>query len=146
VNEYVDRHKPWELAKQAGQDAALHDVCSVCIEAFRLLTLYLKPVLPALAAQVEAFLRIEPLKWADAAARAGRAHHRRVQAPDAARGPEAARRAVRAARPRRGAAPLPGGEALAPRSASTTSSRSTCASPASSSRRARWKAAPSCCA
>ena len=67
VNEYVDRNKPWELAKLAGQDAVLHDVCSVCIEAFRLLTIYLKPVLPALAAQVEAFLRIEPLRFADAA-------------------------------------------------------------------------------
>jgi methionyl-tRNA synthetase len=67
VNEYVDRHKPWDLAKQSGQDAALHDVCSVCIEAFRLLTIYLKPVLPALSAQVEAFLRIAPLQWADAA-------------------------------------------------------------------------------
>ena len=41
----------------------LHDVCSVCIEAFRLLTIYLKPVLPALAAQVEAFLKIEPLAF-----------------------------------------------------------------------------------
>ncbi|GMV45520.1 MAG: methionine--tRNA ligase [Pseudomonadota bacterium] len=67
VNEYVDRGKPWELAKQPGMDAALHDLCSVCIEAFRLLTIYLKPVLPALAAQVEAFLHIEPLAWADAA-------------------------------------------------------------------------------
>jgi methionyl-tRNA synthetase len=67
VNEFVDTHKPWELAKQEGSDAALHDVCTVCIEAFRLLTLYLKPVLPALAAQVEAFLKIEPLKFADAA-------------------------------------------------------------------------------
>lgn len=65
VNEYVDRHKPWELARQAGMDAVLHDVCTVCIEAFRLLTLYLKPVLPAVAAQVEAFLKIEPLAWAD---------------------------------------------------------------------------------
>jgi len=35
VNEYVDQHKPWELAKQTGQDAVLHDVCTVCIEAFR---------------------------------------------------------------------------------------------------------------
>jgi methionyl-tRNA synthetase len=73
VNEYVDQHKPWELARQPGQDAALHDVCSVCIEAFRLLTLYLKPVLPALAAAVEAFLKIEPLQWADAARALG--HH-----------------------------------------------------------------------
>ena len=66
VNEYVDQNKPWELAKQEGQDAVLHDVCTVCIEAFRLLTIYLKPVLPALAAQVESFLRIEPMVSADA--------------------------------------------------------------------------------
>ena len=66
VNAYVDEHKPWDLAKQAGGDAALHNVCTVCIEAFRLLTLYLKPVLPALAAQVEAFLRVEPMTFADA--------------------------------------------------------------------------------
>ncbi len=66
VNEYVDRHKPWDLAKQQGMDTALHDVCSVCIEAFRVLTVYLKPVMPALAAQVEAFLKIGPLDWHDA--------------------------------------------------------------------------------
>ncbi len=70
VNGYVDQHKPWDLAKGAGQDAAkhaaMHDVCSVCIEAFRLLTIYLKPILPALAAQVEAFLQVPPLVFADA--------------------------------------------------------------------------------
>ena len=66
VNAHVDQHKPWELAKLPGQDAALHDVCSVCIEAFRLLTIYLKPILPALAGQVEAFLRVAPLDFADA--------------------------------------------------------------------------------
>ena len=73
VNEYVDQHKPWELAKKPGMDAALHDVCSVCIEAFRLITLYLKPVLPALATQVEFFLKIAPLQWADSARALG--HH-----------------------------------------------------------------------
>ncbi len=73
VNEFVDQHKPWELAKQAGQEAALHDACTVCIEAFRLLTIYLKPVLPALAAQVERFLQVEPLVWADASRALG--HH-----------------------------------------------------------------------
>ncbi len=67
VNEYVDQNKPWELARQAGRDAVLHDVCTVCIEAFRLLTIYLKPVLPALAAQVEAFLRVGAFSFADAA-------------------------------------------------------------------------------
>lgn len=67
VNEYVDQNKPWELAKQAGRDAVLHDVCTVCIEAFRVLTIYLKPVLPGLAAQVEAFLRVDPMDFGDAA-------------------------------------------------------------------------------
>ena len=66
VNAYVDQQKPWELARQAGAEAVLHDVCTVCVEAFRLLTIYLKPVLPALAARVEAFLRVPPLAWADA--------------------------------------------------------------------------------
>ena len=68
VNEYVDANKPWELAKKEGAEARLHDVCTVCIEAFRLLTLYLKPVMPALAENVEAFLKIAPLQWADAEA------------------------------------------------------------------------------
>ncbi|MBW8827998.1 MAG: methionine--tRNA ligase [Burkholderiales bacterium] len=66
VNEYVDQNKPWELAKQPGTDARLHEVCSVCIEAFRLLTIYLKPVLPALAREVENYLRVENLSFSDA--------------------------------------------------------------------------------
>jgi len=74
VNGYVDQNKPWELAKQEGMDGRLHDVCTVCIEAFRLLTLYLKPVLPALAVQVEDFLKIQPLQWADAANELGNGH------------------------------------------------------------------------
>ncbi|KAB0576303.1 methionine--tRNA ligase [Ideonella dechloratans] len=65
VNEYVDTHKPWELAKHPEQAAVLHDVCSTCIEAFRLLTIYLKPVLPALAEKVEAFLQVAPMSFED---------------------------------------------------------------------------------
>ncbi|MFC6284723.1 methionine--tRNA ligase [Polaromonas aquatica] len=74
VNAYVDQNKPWELAKKEGMEARLHDVCTVCIEAFRLLSLYLKPVLPALAAQVEDFLKISPLTFADASASLGQGH------------------------------------------------------------------------
>ncbi len=74
VNEYVDARKPWELAKQEGQEAALQAACTTCIEAFRLLTLYLKPVLPSLAAQVEAFLNVQPLTFADAPALLGEGH------------------------------------------------------------------------
>ncbi len=66
VNEYVDQNKPWELAKQPDRDAVLHDVCTVCLEAFRLLTIYLKPVLPTLAAEVEAFMKLPPLRFEDA--------------------------------------------------------------------------------
>lgn len=66
VNEYVDAHKPWDLAKDPAQGERLHDVCTTCIEAFRILTIYLKPVLPALAAQVEGFLQTPPFAFADA--------------------------------------------------------------------------------
>ena len=66
VNAYVDANKPWEIAKDPTKIERLHDVCSACMEAFRLLSLYLKPVLPALIANAENFLKIEPLEWADA--------------------------------------------------------------------------------
>ena len=66
VNQYVDQVKPWELAKQEGKDAELHAACSLLINLFRLLTIYLKPVLPKLAADVEAFLNVAPLQWHDA--------------------------------------------------------------------------------
>lgn len=74
VNEYVDQNKPWELAKKPDQVERLQDVCSTCIEAFRLLTIYLKPVLPALAVQVEAFLGCDALGWADAGRLLGAGH------------------------------------------------------------------------
>ena len=68
ANGYVDQHKPWELAKAAGREAELHRVCSDALQMFRLLTLYLKPVMPGLAADVEAFLNVAPLTWKDAGA------------------------------------------------------------------------------
>ncbi|WP_119966537.1 methionine--tRNA ligase [Simplicispira lacusdiani] len=74
VNAYVDQNKPWELAKQEGMEGRLQDVCTTCIEAFRLLTILLKPVLPALAAQVEAFLKVEPFTFASAQAMLGKGH------------------------------------------------------------------------
>jgi methionyl-tRNA synthetase len=66
VNAYVDSAKPWDQAKDPVNATMLHETCSVCLEAFRLLTLALKPVLPQLAASVESFLAIAPLTWADA--------------------------------------------------------------------------------
>jgi methionyl-tRNA synthetase len=113
VNEYVDQHKPWELAKKEGMEAALHDVCSVCIEAFRLLTLYLKPVLPALAAQVEAFLQIHPLQWADSSRALG--GHRIGEYKHLMQRVEPAKLELLFDAPAPEAAPpmLPGGEAIA---------------------------------
>ena len=49
ANQYVNDKKPWEIAKQTGQEARLHEVCTVALNLFRLLALYLKPVLPKLA-------------------------------------------------------------------------------------------------
>ena len=74
VNAYVDQNKPWELAKQSGMEVRLHDVCTTCIQAFRLLTTCLKPVLPALAAQVEAFLNVAPLTFDSATQRLPAGH------------------------------------------------------------------------
>lgn len=64
ANGFVAERAPWVMAKQEGQDAALQQVCSDALEMFRLLTLYLKPVLPKLAAEIEQFLNIEALNWA----------------------------------------------------------------------------------
>lgn len=66
VNEYVDANKPWELAKQDGQEQHLHTVCSELINAFKILSVYLAPVLPKVAAQAADFLNLPALSWADA--------------------------------------------------------------------------------
>ncbi len=66
ANQYVADEKPWELAKKPEAVYRLHEVCTVALNLFRLLTLYLKPVLPKLAGEVEAFLAIDPLAWSDA--------------------------------------------------------------------------------
>jgi methionyl-tRNA synthetase len=65
VNAYVDNAKPWEQAKVEANAVALHETCSVSLEAFRLLTLAIKPVLPQLARSVESFLGVEALRWSD---------------------------------------------------------------------------------
>lgn len=65
VNEYVDANKPWELAKQEGQDERLHEVCSELINAFTILTAYLAPVLPKVAENAAKFLNLEAITWAN---------------------------------------------------------------------------------
>lgn len=65
VNEYVDANKPWELAKQEGQDERLHEVCSELINAFTMLTAYLAPILPKVAENAAKFLNLEAITWAN---------------------------------------------------------------------------------
>ncbi len=63
ANQYIDAKKPWVLAKQEGKEEEVQAVCSVGLNLFRVLITYLKPVLPRMAEEAEAFLNIEPLDW-----------------------------------------------------------------------------------
>jgi len=74
ANQFVDEQKPWELSKQPGAEAKLAQVCAVAINLFRVLTVYLKPVLPQLAAQAERFLNVSSLQWSDAGRPLARGH------------------------------------------------------------------------
>ena len=65
ANQYIDEHKPWVIAKQENSDEELQAICTMGINCFRLLILYLKPVVPLMAEQSEAFLNIEALQWQD---------------------------------------------------------------------------------
>ncbi len=64
ANQYIDDKKPWLIAKEEGKEQELHDVCSMGINLFRLLCVYLKPVVPHLVAEAEIFLNIESQGWA----------------------------------------------------------------------------------
>ena len=65
ANQYIDEHKPWLLIKEAGKEPSVQAVCTLGLNLFRLLLIYLKPVLPLLAEKAEAFLNIAPLCWDD---------------------------------------------------------------------------------
>jgi methionyl-tRNA synthetase len=65
VNQYIDSAKPWELAKVAGQEQRLHQVCSTALNFFWHLTVLLSPVLPETARKVQSFLRLSDsqMRW-----------------------------------------------------------------------------------
>jgi methionyl-tRNA synthetase len=63
ANQYIDANKPWVLAKEAGKEQTVQDVCSVGLNLFRVLLTYLQPVLPAMAAEVETFLQLPAITW-----------------------------------------------------------------------------------
>lgn len=66
ANQYINDKQPWVIAKTDKQAPELQAICSTGINAFRLLMVYLKPVLPAMAAKAEEFLAVDPLVWTDA--------------------------------------------------------------------------------
>ena len=65
ANQYIDDHKPWIIAKQEGSDNELQIICTMGLNCFRHLMIYLKPVVPVMVEQAEEFLNIEPLLWDD---------------------------------------------------------------------------------
>jgi methionyl-tRNA synthetase len=73
VNLRFDGAAPWKMVKE-GKGAQAAQVCSECLEMFKVLTACLKPVLPALALQAEAFLKCGPLDWSNAAVPLGEGH------------------------------------------------------------------------
>jgi methionyl-tRNA synthetase len=65
ANKFIDEHKPWVLAKQQDSDAQLQAVCTQGLNLFRVLAAALKPVLPRVAEQAEAFLNAPLSGWND---------------------------------------------------------------------------------
>jgi len=65
ANEYVNDTQPWVIAKNEDKQERLHQICTTGINLFRILTIYLKPILPEMAQQIESFLNIAPLQWND---------------------------------------------------------------------------------
>lgn len=65
ANAFIADKAPWALAKQEGKQDEVQAVCALGINLFRQLVIFLKPVLPALAADAEKFLNVAPLTWDD---------------------------------------------------------------------------------
>jgi methionyl-tRNA synthetase len=65
ANQYIAEHAPWKLIKEEDQRDKVQDVCSMGLNLFRVLILYLKPILPKTAAEAETFLGIESAAWDD---------------------------------------------------------------------------------
>ncbi len=66
ANQFINEQRPWDVAKQHGQDERLQEICSLGLNLFRVLITYLGPILPVTAGRAEAFLRcpvVEPGSW-----------------------------------------------------------------------------------
>lgn len=65
ANAWIAEKAPWSLAKQEGKQDEVQAICALGVNLFRQLVIFLKPVLPNLAADAEAFLNVAPLTWDD---------------------------------------------------------------------------------
>jgi len=65
ANQYIDQQKPWKMIKEENLKEKTHAVCSMGIQLFRQLAIYLKPILPGIISQAEDFLNCEPFNWSD---------------------------------------------------------------------------------
>jgi methionyl-tRNA synthetase len=65
ANQYIDEKQPWVAIKDPARHAEVQEACTIGINCFRQLVIFLKPVLPRLAKQAESFLNVGSLKWAD---------------------------------------------------------------------------------
>jgi methionyl-tRNA synthetase len=67
ANQYIDLHKPWTLAKHAEKAAEVQSICTQGLNLFRVLMIYLQPVLPDMAAKARHFFHESSWEWASAA-------------------------------------------------------------------------------
>ncbi len=141
VNAYVDQHKPWDLAKDPANNEALHQVCSLLINAFAQLSRYLAPVLPSLAHAVEGFTGTPMTNWSRTGLVQSIQPYQHLMQRVTPEQLEALFEppAVVEEKSR------PAVKKLPPPSASTTLPRWICALPKSLTAK-RWKALPNCCA
>jgi len=65
ANAYVNEREPWKRAKEEGREDEVRAICTTALNVFRILVVYLKPVLPVLAEKSEQFLAIDSLQWGD---------------------------------------------------------------------------------
>jgi len=65
ANQYIAERQPWVIAKENRQSPDVQAICTTGINLFRILVIYLKPILPEIAEKVESFLKVDPLQWQD---------------------------------------------------------------------------------
>ena len=147
VNAYVDQNKPWDLAKDPANNVALHQVCSVLINTFAVITRYLAPVLPSLANAVSTFVNCPMTNWDVSTNLVAITPYQHLMQRVDPKQLEALFEPPAPAEPAQAATEIivPAVNPLPRSSPLTTSPRWTCALPTSSTAK-RWTAPPSSCA